>query len=254
MFFAKLKFHMNKNLDKKLDSLNFDRESIKVGFKGKDGEMVYKTYRAFHETASDNFESRESELQRAIISNLNKLKSSDLVILALRLNNESTQSEMKDTLASWGKPSGQWFYASGVVSRLVQSGLIQKIEGSGKVRVSRYILTKGGIAESDRLVNSVLNFNRNKKLPFILQRIIDRGVRKIRLFYVTRNIERCVILFNSTPLVWDIGKRTERTIGEGGGGNVVIPESIFREDGIVTVRYDGETIARKYKDLVEADP
>jgi DNA-binding PadR family transcriptional regulator len=254
-FFAKLKLDTNKNLDKKLDSITVEGRSIRVGFKGKNGEIVYESYRSFADNVVDDSLPHEDDLNTAIIRNMDKLKTQDLVLLALSLNNEGTATEIRDILASWGKPSGQWFYASGVLSRLVRNGLIQKFsESSDKRRVSHYRLTKRGRLESDKMIASLMNVSSKQKLPFILQRIEDRRVRKIRLFYVSRNIERCMILFNSTPLIWDGGERTEKTIGKGGGGNVVIPDSIFKEDGIVTVRYDGETVSRRYKDLVEAEP
>lgn len=99
-------------------------------------------------------------------------------------------------------------------------------------------------------------YQRCKDPPFILQRIDDRGVKKIRLFYVSKNIEKCMIFFETTALLWDGLKTnpTQKTIGAGGGGNVVIPEELFTEDAIVTVIFNKQKLTRKYLDLVEADP
>ncbi|MEM3160213.1 MAG: hypothetical protein QXJ74_05475 [Nitrososphaera sp.] len=112
------------------------------------------------------------------------------------------------------------------------------------------------IGPAATIIVQLAKYRSCKKPPFILQRINDRGVRKIRLFYVTKNMEKCMIFFETTPLLWDRLKvnRTQKTIGEGGGGNVVIPDEIFDENATVTVLFDGQKVVRKYLDLVEADP
>jgi hypothetical protein len=112
------------------------------------------------------------------------------------------------------------------------------------------------IGPAASIIAQLAKYRRCKEPPFILQRISDRDVKKIRLFYVTKNIEKCMIFFETTPLLWDRLKvnRTQKTIGEGGGGNVVIPDTIFDEDATVTVLFDGQKVVRKYSDLMEADP
>lgn len=112
------------------------------------------------------------------------------------------------------------------------------------------------IGPAATIIAQLAKYRMCKKAPFILQRINDRAVRKIRLFYVTKNIEKCMIFFETMPLLWDglEANKTQKTIGEGGGGNVVIPDEIFDEDATITVLFDGQKVVKRYLDLVEADP
>ncbi len=80
-------------------------------------------------------------------------------------------------------------------------------------------------------------------------------VRKIRLLHPDKMLEKCRILFNGTPLVWDRVNSTTKTIEAGGGGNVVVPENIFNESAIVLVESGGDVIRKvNYKDLEMVEP
>jgi hypothetical protein len=80
-------------------------------------------------------------------------------------------------------------------------------------------------------------------------------VRKIRVLHPNKMLERCRVLFNGTPLIWDGVNRTIKTIEEGGGGNVVVPENIFDEGAEVVLESNGKVIRRaKYKDLEMVEP
>lgn len=252
--FTNLRLSHNKNLDKKLDSISFDGLSIRVGFRGKDGNLVYESYDWLPTRSKDDVIQR-GEVENLIVSNLEHIDKQDLILLALRLREILTATDIRNLLESWGRPSGQWFYASGMIGNLVNKGLVKKVQKTSKTRgPSGYRITKKGLDVADSLIEYLRKNGEQAKPPFILQRIVDRGVRKIRLFYVTENIERCTILFNNIPLVWDRINKTEKTIGEGGGGNVIIPETIFDGGGTVTVVYNGQRFTKKYNDLVEAEP
>jgi len=94
--------------------------------------------------------------------------------------------------------------------------------------------------------------NTTYRLETFLERIGQTGntVRKIRLLHPDKMIERCRILFDGAPLIWDRVNSVTKTIEPGGGGNVVVPENIFRECGDVVVESAGEVIRKvNYKDL-----
>lgn len=90
-----------------------------------------------------------------------------------------------------------------------------------------------------------------------LERVGQTGqtVRKIRLLHPDKMLEKCRILFNGTPLVWDGVNSTTKTVEAGGGGNVVVPDNIFNESAIVLVESGGDVIRKvNYTDLEMVEP
>jgi len=80
-------------------------------------------------------------------------------------------------------------------------------------------------------------------------------VRKIRLLHPNKMLERCRILFDGKPLTWGRVNKTMKTIEEGGGGNVVVPDDIFDESAEVMIESNGKIIKKvKYNDLEMVEP
>lgn len=79
----------------------------------------------------------------------------------------------------------------------------------------------------------------------------DYRIRKIRVRYVNKPIERCNVSFNGTKLVWDsTDGNTNFTIVAGSQRNATIPDSIFTEDAEVIVRSDKKVLKRiNFKDI-----
>ena len=79
----------------------------------------------------------------------------------------------------------------------------------------------------------------------------DYRIRKIRVRYMNKPIEKCNISFKGTKLIWDgTDGQTNFTIVEGGARNAAIPDDIFSEDVEVVVRSGNKVIKRvNFKDL-----
>lgn len=79
----------------------------------------------------------------------------------------------------------------------------------------------------------------------------DYRIRKIRVRYANKPIERCNISFKGTKLVWDgTDGQTNFTIVEGGARNATIPDDIFTEDAEVIIRSDKKILKRiNFKDI-----
>jgi hypothetical protein len=256
MFLAKLKRTTNENKFTQLPSVEAGNEIINFSMKKMNGEIVRLKYEYTRDEPVDSISDSGSDnggLHDLLLTQRAKLKLGDLILLALRPRNPLTASEIKDTLANWGRPQGQSFYASGTINSLIKRGLVARAFRSTGKGTTQYSLTDEGEIRAEEIVDDLVRLH-YKRPPFVLQRIVDRGVRKIRLMYVQRNLERVQIYFNGDPLFWDGESRQVKTIGAGGGGNVVIPRAIFRKNALVTVNYDRHSHVVKYANLTEANP
>lgn len=94
---------------------------------------------------------------------------------------------------------------------------------------------------------------KDRKIKIHVEKVLeaDHRIRKIRVRYMNKPIEKCNVSFKGTKLMWD---GTERqiyfTIFEGSARNATIPDDIFTEDAEVIVKSNNKTLKKmNFKDL-----
>lgn len=78
---------------------------------------------------------------------------------------------------------------------------------------------------------------------------------RIRVRYINKIIERCIVSFNDNNLLWDGLNHHEFTIFEGSARNLSIPNNIFDWNGKVVIRSGNKIIWKKrFKKIQESSP
>ena len=111
----------------------------------------------------------------------------------------------------------------------------------------------GGIIAGVYYIKKIIHDNEDRKTKVYVEKVkeADYRIRKIRVRYMNKPVEKCNISFNGTKLVWDsTDGQTNFTIVEGGARNATIPDDIFIEDADVIIRSGSKIIKRiNFKDL-----
>lgn len=99
----------------------------------------------------------------------------------------------------------------------------------------------GGIIASMYSINKLIQDQKDRQIKIHVEKIKepDHRIRKIRVRYVNKIIEKCNISFNGILLIWDSTEsQTNFTIFEGGARNATIPDEIFTENAKIIIRSD----------------
>ena len=116
-----------------------------------------------------------------------------------------------------------------------------------------FVPIAGGIIVAVYYINKMIQDKEDRKIKVHVEKVkeADYRIRKIRVRYVNKPIEKCNISFKGTKLIWDsTDGQTNFTIVEGGARNAMIPDDIFSEDAEVVVRSGNKVIKRvNFKDL-----
>ena len=92
-------------------------------------------------------------VESLIIKNIRKIETQDLVVIALRLKARQQKSEIKAMLRDWGKSVGNWFQGGNLNTRMVNKGIVKKVESEKRDVI--FTLTKKGELEADRLIEKL---------------------------------------------------------------------------------------------------
>ena len=110
-----------------------------------------------------------------------------------------------------------------------------------------------GIITSWYYINKIIQDKEDRETKLYVEKVKDADyrIRKIRVRYVNKPIEKCNISFKGTKLIWDsTDGQTNFTIVEGGARNAIIPDDIFTEDAEVIIRSGNKILKRvNFKDL-----
>lgn len=116
----------------------------------------------------------------------------------------------------------------------------------------------GGIIASVYYVNKLIHDKKDRELKIHVIRFYESNntVRKIRVRYLNKPIERCSVSVRGYNMTWDGAEnQVERTIFEGEARNITIPNDIFTEDVEVIVRSGNKILKKtKFKDLELGTP
>ena len=111
----------------------------------------------------------------------------------------------------------------------------------------------GGIIASIYYVNKLIQDKKDREIKVHVEKVLeaDNRIRKIRVRYVNKIIEKCNVSFKGTMLIWD-GTQGQIyfTIFEGSQRNATIPDDIFTEDAEIVVKSDNKVLKKvSFKDL-----
>ena len=104
---------------------------------------------------------------------------------------------------------------------------------------------------------------KERRIEFIVERFYEPTKKPvdsdwgIRILHPNKFIEKCIILYNKTPLPWsgDGEPYYERRIVANGGGNVRIPKVIQKEGVEIRIKNGKKTLKTvKFEDLHKAKP
>jgi hypothetical protein len=149
-FSLKIKLLINRNLDKKLDSISTAGNAVKLGFKGEGGKTYQKSYKRTFKKSNHI----DKEIESEIIRRIDDIGTQDLILMALLLRKPNTKSEIKAILEEWGKVFGSWFEGANFSARLVKAGLVRKADPS-KEGADSFVLTKKGEMEAEQLIKNI---------------------------------------------------------------------------------------------------
>ncbi len=80
-----------------------------------------------------NYSSQKANnIERLVIDHIDDTSTQHLVIIALYLQPKQTKTEIKKMLQDWGKAVGSWFQGGNLNNRLLNKGVIKKIEVNEK--------------------------------------------------------------------------------------------------------------------------
>ena len=111
----------------------------------------------------------------------------------------------------------------------------------------------GGIIASVYYIDKITQDRKDRQIKIHVEKVLesDHRIRKIRVRYMNKPIEKCSVSFNGTPLIWDSTEAQFKfTIFEGGQRNATIPDDIFTEDAEIVIKSDEKVLKRiNFKDL-----
>ena len=114
-----------------------------------------------------------------------------------------------------------------------------------------------------RFIPRYIDLIKERKIEFIVERFYEPTKKPvdsdwgIRILHPNKFIEKCIILYNKTPLPWsgDGEPYYERRIVVNGGGNVRIPKVIQKEGVEIRIKNGKKTLKTvKFEDLHKAKP
>ena len=106
---------------------------------------------------------------------------------------------------------------------------------------------------------TILQRAHERKIEFISERFYEPTKKPvdsdwgIRILHPNRPIEKCIVLYNNTPLPWWDNDEPyyERRFVLNGGGNVRVPKAIQKEDAEIKIQNNKKILKKvKFKDLL----
>ena len=98
--------------------------------------------------------------EQPLIGKIDSIPIPHLVVISLRIHNEQTKKEIKETLRDWGKHYRSWFSGGNFNNRLIKTLIVKQSEQKNKI--STYTLTKKGKIEAEKIINKYISSSQSE--------------------------------------------------------------------------------------------